>query len=83
MPTLSSPLPLGVISVLLQDMDDPRLVALCLDGYRFAIRLAGLSQLHTEQEAFVQSLAQFTLLGTAKEMKQKNIDAIKMLLTIA
>ena len=64
-------------------MEDPRLVALCLDGYRFAIRLAGLFQLHTEQEAFVQSLVQFTLLGTAKEMKQKNIDAIKILLTIA
>ena len=37
------------------------------------------------QEAFVASLTQFTLLGQtqAKEMKQKNIDAIKILLTIA
>ncbi len=75
----------ATFSVLLQLMDDPRLVALCLDGYRFAIRLAGLFRQGTEREAFVASLTQFTLLGQtqAKELKQKNIDAIKILLTIA
>ncbi len=36
-------------SILLQLMDDPRLVALCLDGYRFAIRLAGLFRQTTER----------------------------------
>lgn len=74
---------LGTFSVLLQQLDEARVVALCLDGYRFAIRLAGLFQMNIELDAFVKSLAQFTLLGTAKEMKQKNIDAIKVLLTIA
>ena len=60
-------------------------VALCLDGYRFAIRLAGMFRQTVEREAFAASLTQFTMLGQtqAKEIKQKNVDAIKILLTIA
>ena len=39
--------------------------------------------MEVEGEAFVNSLASFTLLGTVNEMKPKNIEAIKMLLNIA
>lgn len=52
-------------------------------SYRYAVRIAAAFDMDTPRVAFVNSLKKFTLLGTTKEMHQKNIDAIKMLLKIA
>jgi len=60
-----------------------RTVELCLDGYRHSIRLSSALGLETSRLAFVTSLRKFTLLGSTREMKLKNIEAIKMLLHIS
>jgi len=60
-----------------------RVIELCLNGYRHAIRLSSMLGMETSRLAFVTSLRKFTLLGSTREMKMKNIEAIKLLLHIA
>lgn len=77
---------LGTFSVGLQDCDDPDIAYSCLDGLRCAIRIACIFQMEMERDAFVQALARFTLLnasGPIIEMKTKNLDTIKTLITVA
>lgn len=71
----------------LQDCDSPEIAALCLDIIRYSIRIACIFEMELERNAYVQALSRFTLL-TAKsnrigEMKTKNIDTIKTLITVA
>lgn len=74
---------LGTLSVLLEESDDPRIIKLCLTGYQHAIRIASVFNMDTPRLAFVNSLKKFTLLGSTRQMRDKNIEAIKMLLQIA
>eukprot|EP00462_Mataza_sp_D1_P023775 CAMPEP_0175130550 /NCGR_PEP_ID=MMETSP0087-20121206/6066_1 /TAXON_ID=136419 /ORGANISM="Unknown Unknown, Strain D1" /LENGTH=1929 /DNA_ID=CAMNT_0016412775 /DNA_START=93 /DNA_END=5878 /DNA_ORIENTATION=- len=74
---------LATLSVLLETSEDPVVVTLCLDGYLYSIRLASMCGMDTSRLAFVGSLKKFTLLGSNKEMKVKNVEAIRMLLKIA
>ncbi|XP_051886894.1 brefeldin A-inhibited guanine nucleotide-exchange protein 2-like [Pristis pectinata] len=77
---------LAAFSVGLQDCDDPDVAFLCLEGIRCAIRIACIFGMQIERDAYVQALARFTLLTASSgitEMKQKNIDTIKTLITVA
>lgn len=62
------------------------MASLCLDGIRCAIRIACIFHMNLERDAYVQALARFTLLtanSPITEMKSKNIDTIKILITVA
>ncbi|KAM3927826.1 brefeldin A-inhibited guanine nucleotide-exchange protein 1 isoform 1-T1 [Leptodactylus fuscus] len=77
---------LAAFSVGLQDCDDTEVASLCLEGIRCAIRIACIFSIQLERDAYVQALARFTLLTVSSgitEMKQKNIDTIKTLITVA
>lgn len=77
---------LAAFSIGLQDSDDPKIVDLCLNGIRYAIRIACIFNLELERDAYMQALARFTLLssnGPVIEMKPKNVECIKTLITIA
>ncbi|KAL4720379.1 hypothetical protein ACJJTC_001078 [Scirpophaga incertulas] len=77
---------LAAFSVGLQDCDDTEIASLCLDGIRCAIRIACIFHMSLERDAYVQALARFTLLtanSPITEMKAKNIDTIKTLITVA
>ncbi|XP_021363171.1 brefeldin A-inhibited guanine nucleotide-exchange protein 1-like isoform X5 [Mizuhopecten yessoensis] len=77
---------LAAFSVGLQDCDDTTIASLCLDGLRCAIRIACIFHMEIERDAYVQALARFTLLTAASpltEMKTKNIDTIKTLISVA
>ncbi|GAB6029023.1 Brefeldin A-inhibited guanine nucleotide-exchange protein 1 [Chamberlinius hualienensis] len=77
---------LAAFSVGLQDCDDPEIASLCLEGIRCAIRIACIFHMTMERDAYVQALARFTLLtanSPITEMKTKNIDTIKTLITVA
>ena len=73
---------LATFSVLLEENESEQLIALCLDGYRCAIRISNALNMDTSRLAFVTSLKKFTLLGSSKEMAAKNISAVQMLLNI-
>jgi len=73
---------LATLAVLLEMPDEQVSVDLCMEGFTHCIRLAARFGMDTERDAIVSSLAKFTYLTTIKEMKQKNIECIKVLLTI-
>ncbi|KFD61658.1 hypothetical protein M514_11433 [Trichuris suis] len=77
---------LAAFSVGLQHSNDFEISTLCLEGFRFAIRIACMFRMELERDAYVQALARFTLLTagtTLTEMKTKNIDTLKTLITVA
>lgn len=79
---------LAAFSIGLQDSDDSTsdIPQLCLDGIRCAIRIACIFHMELERDAFVQALARFTLLtanSMITEMKSKNINSIKTLISVA
>lgn len=57
---------LASFSVLLEENDDPNILALCLDGFSYGIKLTSIFNMNTEREAWVVSLAKFTSLTTIK-----------------
>lgn len=74
---------IGILSQVLECCDDDRSIAVCLNGFVYAIRLASHSNMSLARDTFVTSLAKFTFLGSIKEMKRKNIESIRTLLSIA
>ncbi|KNA06719.1 hypothetical protein SOVF_178450 [Spinacia oleracea] len=74
---------LAAFSVPLDRSDDEEIISLCLDGFRYAIHVTSVMSLKTHRDAFVTSLAKFTSLHSPADIKQKNIYAIKAIVTIA
>ncbi|KAG5251471.1 brefeldin A-inhibited guanine nucleotide-exchange protein [Salix suchowensis] len=74
---------LAAFSVPLDQSDDEVVIALCLEGIRYAIHVTAVMSMKTHRDAFVTSVAKFTSLHAPADIKQKNIDAIKAILTIA
>ncbi|EPS60966.1 hypothetical protein M569_13835 [Genlisea aurea] len=74
---------LAAFSVPLDQSDDDVVINLCLEGFRWAIRVTAGVSMKTHRDAFITSLAKFTSLHSPSDIKQKNIDAIKVIATIA
>ncbi|KAF3595703.1 hypothetical protein DY000_02028220 [Brassica cretica] len=74
---------LAAFSVTL-DQNDDRLAAVeCLRGFRYAVHVTAVMGMQTQRDAFVTSMAKFTNLHCAGDMKQKNVDAVKAIISIA
>lgn len=69
---------LAAFSVPLDQSDDEVVIALCLEGFHYAIHVTAVMSMKTHRDAFVTSLAKFTSLHSPADIKQKNIDAIKV-----
>ncbi|KAE8720857.1 Brefeldin A-inhibited guanine nucleotide-exchange protein 2 [Hibiscus syriacus] len=74
---------LAAFSVPLDRSDDEVVTSLCIEGFRRAIHVTAVMSMKTHRDAFVTSLAKFTSLHSPADIKQKNIDAIKAIVTIA
>ncbi|KAF2282658.1 hypothetical protein GH714_043768 [Hevea brasiliensis] len=74
---------LAAFSVPIDQSDDEVVIALCLEGFRYAIHVTAVMSMKTHRDAFVTSLAKFTSLHSPADIKQKNVDAIKAIVTIA
>ena len=73
----------ATFSLVLKENGEPRVARLCLNNYRSAVHLSSLFGMDTPRDAFVKSLQYFSLLGTAKPLAFKNVEALKTLLDIA
>lgn len=69
---------LAAFSVPLDQSDDLIVINLCLEGFHHAIHATSLMSMKTHRDAFVTSLAKFTSLHSPADIKQKNIEAIKV-----
>ncbi|GBG70987.1 hypothetical protein CBR_g8287 [Chara braunii] len=74
---------LAAFSVPLDNSDDEVVTFQCLEGFRHAIHITSVMCMDKYRDAFITSLAKFTSLHSAADIKQKNIDAIKALVAIA
>jgi len=57
---------LAVLSVLLEQSEDPKIIQLCLEGFANCIKLTGYHNMNTERDTFVSSLAKFTNLTSLR-----------------
>lgn len=69
---------LAAFSVPLDKSEDEVVTFQCLEGFRHAIHITSVLTMRTQRDAFITSLAKFTSLHSAADIKQKNIDAIKV-----
>ncbi|CAI9292233.1 unnamed protein product [Lactuca saligna] len=74
---------LAAFSVPLDQSDDEIVIGQCLEGFRYAIHVTSAMSMKTHRDAYVTSLAKFTCLHSPADIKQKNIEAIKAMVTIA
>ncbi|KAL7606603.1 hypothetical protein Lser_V15G15902 [Lactuca serriola] len=74
---------LAAFSVPLDQSDDEVVINQCLEGFRYAIHATSAMSMKTHRDAFLTSLAKFTSLHSPADIKQKNIEAIKAIVTIA
>ncbi|KAF8109530.1 hypothetical protein N665_0094s0002 [Sinapis alba] len=74
---------LAAFSVTLDQSDDRLAAVECLRGFRYAVHVTAVMGMHTQRDAFVNSMAKFTNLHCAGDMKQKNVDAVKAIISIA
>ncbi|KAL0739682.1 hypothetical protein Bca4012_015892 [Brassica carinata] len=74
---------LAAFSVTLDQYDDRLAAVECLRGFRYAVHVTAVMGMQTQRDAFVTSMAKFTNLHCAGDMKQKNVDAVKAIISIA
>ena len=81
----------AVFSVLLEEQNDPKIIALCIDGFLNSVKIWGYLGMKTERDAFVGSLARFTGIYKVtendnllrKELTDKNIKCTQAILHLA
>ncbi|GER55212.1 guanine nucleotide exchange family protein [Striga asiatica] len=69
--------------VTLDQSDDKEATSQCLQGFRHAVHVTAMMGMQTQRDAFVTTVAKFTNLHCAADMKQKNVDAVKAMISIA
>lgn len=74
---------LAAFSVTLDQSDDKAATNYCLQGFRHAVHVTAVMGMQTQRDAFVTTVAKFTYLHCAADMKQKNVDAVKATIAIA
>ncbi|KAG0463110.1 hypothetical protein HPP92_021586 [Vanilla planifolia] len=74
---------MAAFSVTLDQSDDKSATSLSLLGFRYAVHITSVMYMQTQRDAFVTSVAKFTYLHCAADMKQKNVDAVKAIMSIA
>lgn len=72
---------LAAFSVTLDQSDDREATSQCLMGFRHAVHVTAVMGMQTQRDAFVTTMAKFTYLHCAADMKQKNVDAVKVFLS--
>ena len=74
---------LGVLSQLLETYDDPDMVQLCLEGFQNSIRLSCHLEVEVSRRAYINALVNFTGLDAIRQIQTKNLESIKVLISIA
>ena len=69
---------LAAFSVTLDQSDDKVATSQCLQGIRHAVHVTAVMGMQTQRDAFVTTVAKFTFLHCVADMKQKNVDAVKV-----
>ncbi|CAM9015777.1 unnamed protein product [Wickerhamomyces anomalus] len=74
---------LAALTAPFKDIDDDETTKTCLEGLKLSINIAASFGLDYARTSFIGALIQFANLSNLKEIKDKNVDAIVLLLKIA
>ncbi|XP_073005233.1 brefeldin A-inhibited guanine nucleotide-exchange protein 5 [Typha latifolia] len=74
---------LATFSVTMEEGDNKPRVLLCMEGFRSGIHITRVLGMDTMRYAFLTSLVRFTFLHAPKEMRSKNVEALRTLLVLA
>eukprot|EP00002_Diphylleia_rotans_P012095 TRINITY_DN2369_c0_g1_i2.p1 TRINITY_DN2369_c0_g1~~TRINITY_DN2369_c0_g1_i2.p1 ORF type:complete len:992 (-),score=166.14 TRINITY_DN2369_c0_g1_i2:280-3255(-) len=74
---------LPVFNGYLDSEEDPEVVSICLDGFWNAIRIASLFYMEKERNALISGLSKFASLLSVPEIRLKNVESMKTMLSIA
>ncbi|OMO86408.1 SEC7-like protein [Corchorus olitorius] len=71
---------LATFSVTMEEGDNKPRVVLCMEGFRAGIHITYVLGMDTMRYAFLTSLVRFTFLHAPKDMRSKNVEALRTLL---
>ncbi|KAI5294317.1 guanine nucleotide exchange protein for ADP-robosylation factor [Ascosphaera acerosa] len=74
---------LSGLSAPIQETQSKGTITLAMQGLRLAVHISCIFDLETPREAFVSALSKFTNLNNFREMVEKNVEALKILLEVA
>lgn len=74
---------LAAFSVIMEDSDYRPHVASCMEGFRLGVQLTKVLRMETMRNAFLTSMVRLTSLHAAREMRTKNVDALRVMLQMA
>ncbi|KAJ0090390.1 hypothetical protein Patl1_13715 [Pistacia atlantica] len=73
---------LAAFSVTMEEGENKPRVLLCMEGFKAGIHIAHVLGMDTMRYAFLTSLVRFTFLHAPKEMRSKNVEALRTLLAL-
>ncbi|KAJ0966984.1 hypothetical protein J5N97_023901 [Dioscorea zingiberensis] len=73
---------LAAFSVTMEEGDNKPRVVLCMEGFKAGIHITRVLGMDTMRYAFLTSLVRFTFLHAPKEMRSKNVEALRTLLAL-
>ncbi|XP_021597943.1 brefeldin A-inhibited guanine nucleotide-exchange protein 5 isoform X2 [Manihot esculenta] len=73
---------LATFSVTMEEGDNKPTVILCMEGFKAGIHITHVLGMDTMRYAFLTSLVRFTFLHAPKEMRTKNIEALRTLFSL-
>ncbi|GLT85637.1 hypothetical protein SLE2022_038230 [Rubroshorea leprosula] len=73
---------LATLSFMMGEVDNKPRVVLCMEGFRAGIHITQILGMDTMRYAFLTSLVRFTFLHAPREMRSKNVEALRTLLTL-
>ncbi|XP_074312417.1 brefeldin A-inhibited guanine nucleotide-exchange protein 5 [Silene latifolia] len=73
---------LATFSVIMEEGDNKSRVQHCMEGFKAGIHITHVLGMDTMRYAFLTSLVRFTFLHAPKEMRSKNVEALRTLLAL-
>ncbi|XP_028759990.1 brefeldin A-inhibited guanine nucleotide-exchange protein 5 [Neltuma alba] len=73
---------LATFSVTMEEGDNKPRVLLCMEGFKAGIHITYVLGMDTMRYAFLTSLVRFTFLHAPKDMRSKNVEAMRTLLAL-
>ncbi|XP_071723844.1 brefeldin A-inhibited guanine nucleotide-exchange protein 5-like [Rutidosis leptorrhynchoides] len=73
---------LATFSVTMEEGDNKPRIVLCMEGFEAGIHITHVLGMDTMRYAFLTSLVRFTFLHSPKEMRTKNVEALRTLLAL-
>ncbi|KAL6997715.1 Brefeldin A-inhibited guanine nucleotide-exchange protein 5 [Sarracenia purpurea var. burkii] len=73
---------LATFSVMMEEGENKPRVVLCMEGFKAGIHITHVLGMDTMRYAFLTSLVRFNFLHAPKDMRSKNVEALKTLLAL-